>query len=527
VDVLTSLPTDDRPLLADSTTGRLVQQVLAEPDAPRHDVRSPRNGRLVGSVPLSTRHDVDRAFDRARDAQRSWAERSIRERARVLMAFHDLIVQRRAEALDIIQQENGKVRSEALDEVLDIANNARYYARSAPSLLKPRRTSSPMPGVLGAVEVRHPQGVVGIISPWNYPLALAASDAIPALLAGNAVVLKPDLQTPFSALWVADLLREAGLPAGLFAVVLGEGPVIGPEVVDRADYVMFTGSTRVGREIAVRAAERLVGCSLELGGKNSFVVLEDADPVKAAEGAARSCFAGAGQLCVGTERVLVHEDLWSEFVPELLRRVDGLRLSTEDTWDADMGSLISAKQLAAVQRHVDSAVDAGATLLAGGKPRPDLGPYFFEPTVLTDVPDDAAVWCEETFGPVVTLRRFSTDDEAVHLANDTTYGLNASVWSRDLAHARRVAERIQVGTVGINEGYKAPWAVVDAPMGGMKASGLARRHGAEGLLKYTEPQTVAWMRGMNYGRPAWMSDEAMGKVLLGIAQTLRRIPRRR
>ncbi len=384
-----------------------------------------------------------------------------------------------------------------------------------------------MPGVLGAVEVRHPKGVVGVISPWNYPLTLAVSDAIPALLAGNAVVLKPDLQTPFSALWAADLLSEAGLPHGLYAVVLGDGPVIGPEVVDRADYVMFTGSTRVGREVAVRAAERLVGCSLELGGKNSFVVLEDADPVKAADGAARSCFAAAGQICVGTERVLVHEHIWDDFVPAFLQRVDGLRLSAEDAWDADMGSLISAKQLAAVQQHLDSALDAGATLLAGGKPRPDVGPYFFEPTVLMDVPDDAAVWREETFGPVVSLRRFTTEEEAIRLANDTAYGLNASVWSRDLARARRVAEQIEAGSVGINESFKATWAVVDAPMGGMKGSGLARRHGQEGILKYTEPQTVAWMRGMNYARPPWMSDETMGKVLLGIAQTLRRIPRRR
>ncbi|MET0741032.1 MAG: succinic semialdehyde dehydrogenase [Candidatus Nanopelagicales bacterium] len=527
MDVTTSLRTDDPPLLAASTANRLVEQVVAESGAHRRDVRSPRDGRLVGSVPLSTPQDVHRAFDRARVAQRGWAERPVRERSRVLMAFHDLVVQRREEALDIIQWENGKVRAEALDEVLDVANNARYYARSAASLLRPRRTGTPMPGVLGAVEVRHPVGVVGVITPWNYPLTLAASDSIPALLAGNAVVLKPDLQTPFSALWAADLLREAGLPSALYSVVLGDGPVIGPEVVDRADYVMFTGSTRVGREVAVRAADRLVGCSLELGGKNSFVVLDDADPVKAADGAVRSCFAAAGQLCVGTERVLVHERIWDDFVPEFLRRTDGLRLSTVDAWGADMGPLISAKQLASVQRHVDSAVDAGATVLAGGKPRPDVGPYFFEPTVLTDVPNDAAVWCEETFGPVVTLRRFSTEDEAVQLANDTAYGLNASVWSRDLPRARRLAERILVGTVGINEGYKAPWTVVDAPMGGMKASGLARRHGPDGLLKYTEPQTVAWMRGMNYGRPSWMSDEAMGKVLLGIATTLRRIPGRR
>ncbi len=283
-----------------------------------------------------------------------------------------------------------------------------------------------MPTLTKVTELRHARGVVGQIAPWNYPLELSVGDALPAFVAGNAVVMKPDTETCLTALWARDLLIEAGLPADVFQVVLGEGPVVGPEVVRHADYVSFTGSTRTGREVAQSAAARLVGVSLELGGKNAMLVLDDADIEKAAAGAVRSCFSSAGQLCVSIERLYVHESIADAFVERFAARTKAMRLGTSLAYGADMGSLVGESQLAAVTRHVDEAVAKGAKVLAGGTARPDVGPYFYEPTILDGVETPMAVCAEETFGPVVSIYRFTTDDEAIALANSTPYGLNSS-----------------------------------------------------------------------------------------------------
>ncbi|MEU2599977.1 succinic semialdehyde dehydrogenase [Streptomyces hirsutus] len=468
---------------------------------------TPFTGEKLADLPESTPEDVQRAFEAARAAQAVWERTPVRQRAAVLLRFHDLVLERQAEVLDLIQLETGKARLHAHEEVQGVAVAARHYGRRAAAYLRPKRHAGAMPALTKVTERRHPRGVVGQIAPWNYPLELSVGDALPAFVAGNAVVMKPDTETCLTALWARDLLIEAGLPADLFQVVLGEGPVVGPEVVERADYVSFTGSTRTGREVARIAASRLVGVSLELGGKNAMLVLEDADLDKAAAGAVRACFSSAGQLCISIERLYVHEAVADAFLERFAARTRAIRLGTSLAYGADMGSLVGERQLDAVTRHVDDAVAKGAKVVTGGTARPDIGPYFYEPTILDGVEESMGVCAEETFGPVVSVYRFGSDDEAVERANATSYGLNSSVWTKDARRGREVAARLRTGTVNINEGYAPAYGSVQSPMGGMKDSGLGRRHGSEGILKFTEAQTVAHQRLLPMGPALGMDDE--------------------
>ena len=486
-------------------------------------VIEPFTGDILYNLPTSTSADLDQVFDQAREAQKSWSEVDLAERKKIMLRFHDLLMQERHSGLDLVQRETGKARRDANEEILDVCITARHYARDAKRLLKSRRHIGALPGLTGVVENRIPKGVVGIISPWNYPITLAASDAIPALLAGNSVVLKPDVQTTLCALWIGNLLQQAGLPEGVFSIVSGEGPIVGPMVIDRADYIMFTGSTAVGRMVAARCGERLIGASMELGGKNAMIVRADVDPEVAASIAVRASFANSGQLCISMERIYVHENMYQEFLDAFVRRTTGLRLSGHVGWGAEVGSLISEKQAARVQEHVDQAVAQGAVVHAGGKRRPDIGPYFFEPTILTGVNDSMTLCTQETFGPVVAVYPVSSDAEAIARANDTEYGLNASVLTRNIAMGNSIARQLRAGTVNINEGYAAAWASKRAPMGGMGASGLGRRHGDEGMWKYTEPQTVATQRALGFGPQFGWTDERWGNFLATSLDALKKI----
>jgi len=486
-------------------------------------VRAPFTGEVIGAFDDDDRTSVAQAFARARAAQPAWAALSVRARASIILRLHDIIARRRNEALDLLQLEAGKARRDALEEVLDVLIAARHYARDAPRLLADRRVRGAIPIVVGA-QVRHiPWGVVAVIAPWNYPLTLTASDAIPALLAGNCVVVKPDEHTSLTAQWALERFREAGLPDDVMQVVLGPGDVVGPWVIDEADYVMFTGSTRVGRIVAQACGARLIPCSMELGGKNAMVVRADADPERAAEIAVRASFSNAGQLCISMERIYVNEAVRDVFTEAFVRRTRALRLGSQVGWGSDTGSLISAAQLGRVQAHVDDAVSKGATVLAGGRPRPDVGPFFYEPTVLADVTEQMTVCDEETFGPVVSIQSVSSDEEAVRRANDTEYGLNASVVGRDRGAAQRVARLLRAGTVNVNEGYAAAWGSIRAPMGGMGQSGLGRRHGDEGLLKYTQSQSIVTQRALGFGAPAGWTDERWGAALVSAITAMKRL----
>jgi succinate-semialdehyde dehydrogenase / glutarate-semialdehyde dehydrogenase len=472
-------------------TDRLATRVAVGEGRERHQVMSPLTGEVLGEVPIGTAEDVAAAFARAREVQRTWAERPVRERAAVLLRYHDLVLDRQGELLDLIQAENGKARVWAFEEIMDQAVTARYYARLAPRALRPRRALSALPGLV-STRVQHiPKGVVGVISPWNYPLVLSTSDAIAALVAGNGVVIKPDSQTPFTALRAFELLEEAGLPAGLVQVVTGPGRTVGTAIIEAADYMMFTGSTATGRSVARQAGEQLIGVSAELGGKNAMIITGDVELDRAVEGAVVGSFANTGQLCISIERIYVEESLAGEFTEAFGARTAALRLGAEQAYGPEVGPLASQDQLDKVTAHVEDALAKGARLVAGGQARPDLGPLFFEPTVLADVTPEMDVCRGETFGPVVAVYPVTSDDEAVARANDTEYGLNASVYCGDTGRGRAIARRLQAGTVNVNDGYASAWASLDAPMGGMKASGLGRRHGREGLLKYTEPQTIA------------------------------------
>ncbi|HUI58356.1 MAG TPA: succinic semialdehyde dehydrogenase [Bryobacteraceae bacterium] len=508
-----------------SIVDELVSSVTVGPgEREQIEVHAPFTGALLGAIPAAREADLERAVGLARSAQPVWAARRYAARGRIFLRFHDLLLQRQDEVLDLIQLETGKARAHAFEEVLDTAITARYYALRAEKFLRPRRRKGALPLLTRTWEIRTPVGVVGFIAPWNFPLTLGVSDAIAALLAGNTGVLKPDPQTSFTALWAVKLLREAGLPPEVFCVVTGEGPVAGQALVDRADYLMFTGSNRIGRVIAARAGERLVGCSLELGGKNPQIVLADADLNAAVEGTVRGCFVGAGQVCVSIERVYVHDSVFARFVELLADRTRKIKLGAAFDYSMEVGSLTTAGQLQRVEDHVADAVEKGATVVAGGQRRPDLGPLFYEPTILTGVREGMKLFAEETFGPVVSVYPVASEEEAIERANATPYGLSASIWTRDARKGAKLASAIRAGSVNVNEAYAAAWGSVDSPIGGMKESGLRPRHGAEGILKFTESQTIAVQRWLPIAPSHGMSREFYARWMTRLVKLLRRLP---
>ncbi|MDQ3919930.1 MAG: aldehyde dehydrogenase family protein [Acidobacteriota bacterium] len=454
----------------------------------------PATGEEIGRVPLGSEQDVARAVERARAAQKAWGALGFRERAGVVMRARALVLEELEEIAALVSRESGKPTAEAVAmEIVPTLDLMQFFARRTARLLRPEKIDIGLYRFMGRssfIEYR-PLGVVAVISPWNFPWAIPLGEVVMALMAGNSVVLKPSELTPLVGLKIGDVFARAGLPAGVLEVVTGDGST-GQCVVESAvDKIMFTGSVATGRRVAEAAARKLIPVVLELGGKDPMLVFEDADLSAASSAAVWGAFANSGQACASVERCYVQESVAEEFTARVVEKVKALRQAVGSEEGTDLGAMSSERQLRTVEEHVSDAVSRGARVLTGGSRARGLnvGGAFHEPTVLTQVDHSMAVMREETFGPVLPLMTFRDESEAVHLANDSRFGLTASVWTRDLRRGRRVASRLEAGTVMVNE-VLYTHGIAQTPWGGVKQSGLGRTHGRLGLLELVAPHHV-------------------------------------
>jgi len=462
---------------------------------------NPATGEVLRELECAVESDVRAAVLRARSAQAAWAELGLRRRIAILREFQGKLYARKSEIAAAITREVGKPLVEALvTEVLVVLDAARFLIDNAWGLLR----DEPVPhgNLVTKLKrgwlVREPHGVIGIISPWNYPFSIPATETLAALVAGNAVVLKPSELTPLVALELASLLHAAGVPEDVFQVVVGEGPAGAALLRSPIDKLVFTGSVATGKRIAAAAAERLLPVVLELGGKDPMLVLDDADVDVASSAAVWGAFVNAGQACLSVERCYVHHSLYESFAKACAEKTKQLRVGNGMDAHTDVGPMIQERQVRIVESHVEDAKARGARVLAGGTRLPELGVNFYAPTVLAGVTQDMRIMREETFGPVLPVMACADDDEAVRLANDSEYGLAASVWTRDPKRGERLARRIHAGTVMVNDVISC-FGISEAPHGGVKASGVGRTHGRFGLdemvrVKYLDMDRMPGMK---------------------------------
>jgi acyl-CoA reductase-like NAD-dependent aldehyde dehydrogenase len=468
-----------------------VPAAAAQDDSTGIPVENPATGQTIATVPTLSEADVRSLVARARAAQPAWEALGFEERGRVLLRMQKWVIDNAERIIETIVSETGKTYEDAqLAEIMYAGGAFGFWAREAEGFLADEKIKTANPIAKGKrLVVRYaPVGVVGVIGPWNFPLTNSFGDCIPALAAGNAVVLKPSEVTPLTSLLMAEGLRACGLPEDVFQVATGDGST-GAALIDEVDFIMFTGSTRTGKKVMERAAKTLTPVGLELGGKDPMVVLADADVDRAANAAAYYGMNNGGQVCISVERVYVEEPIYDEFVAKVTERIRGLRQGhSTGPGTVDVGAVTFPPQLDVIDAHVRDAVDKGARVLTGGRQGPGPG-MFYEPTVLVDVDHSMTCMTEETFGPTLPIMKVSDAEEALRLANDSPYGLQASVWTKDLRRGEQLARRIEAGAVCVNDA-QVNYTSLELPMGGWKSSGLGTRHGAGGIRKYTKQQTI-------------------------------------
>jgi acyl-CoA reductase-like NAD-dependent aldehyde dehydrogenase len=453
---------------------------------------NPATGEVLAELACANASDVQAAVVRAKQAQPAWEATPVQKRIAVLRRFQRLLSEQRDQVSDLICREAGKPAVEALTtEVLVILDATEFCIRNAHDFLR----EEPLPHGNLAMKtkrgklLREPFGVIGIISPWNYPFSIAATETLGALVTGNAVVLKPSEFTPLIGLELQRLLLAAGLNPDLMQVIIGEGPAGAALIGAPIDKLVFTGSVATGKRVAEAAAQKLLPVVLELGGKDPMIVLDDADLEIASSGALWGAFMNAGQTCLSVERCYVHRSLYDKFLEVCSNKVARLRVGNGIGSEVEIGPLIHERQLRLVDEHVRDAVLHGARLLQGGKRLTELGPNFYAPTLLADVTRDMRIIQEETFGPVLPVAPFDTDEEAIRLANDSDFGLAASVWTTNRSRGEGMAKRIRAGTVMINDVISC-FGIAEAPHGGFKLSGIGRTHGKMGLAEMVQVKYV-------------------------------------
>ena len=489
---------------------------------------NPATGEVLRELDCATDAEVQVAVGRARTAQPAWAALGVRKRVAILREFQRVLQEKKSEAARLITREAGKPYAEALlMEVLVVLDAARFLIENAASFLR----DEPVPHGSVAMKaktgrlLREPHGVIGIVSPWNYPFSIPAVEALAALVAGNAVVLKPSEFTSLVARGLEAFLHTAGVPEAVFQVVVGDGATGAALLNSEIDKLVFTGSVATGKRIAQAAAARLLPVVLELGGKDPMLVLEDADLDVASSAAAWGAFANAGQTCLSVERCYVHRSLYGKFLESCVEKTRRLRVGDGLDPQTEVGPMVHERQLRIVEAQVEEAKLDGARVLAGGTRLPELGKNFYAPTVLADGTQAMRVMQEETFGPVLPVAPFDTDEQAIRLANDSVFGLAASVWTRDPERGEEMARRIVAGTVMVNDTISC-FGISEAPHGGVKASGIGRVHGRPGLdemvrVKYLDVDRLPGMKKVWwYGYGEAFAQQMEGFVDLQFARRL-------
>ena len=454
-------------------------------------VENPATGETVGTVPDLDAAAVGEMAARGRRAQPQWEAYGFEGRARVMLRAQKWLMDNAQRVTETIVSETGKTYEDASLAEIGYAGNAfGFWAKHGPEYLADESVKSSQVLVKGKKLILRyrPLGLIGVIGPWNYPLTNSFGDCIPALMAGNSVILKPSEITPLTSLLMAEGLRECGLPEDVLQIATGRGQT-GAALVEQVDMIMFTGSTKTGRKVAETAARRLIPASLELGGKDPMIVLSDADLERAANFATYFSMQNAGQTCISIERVYVEEPVYDEFVAKVSEKVRALRVGKPEGFGTvEVGAITFPPQLDTIEDHVADAVQKGARVLTGGHQAPGPG-RFFEPTVLVDVDHSMKIMTEETFGPTLPIMKVADAEEAVRLANDSPYGLGASVFTRDTARGEAIARRIEAGAANVNDAM-INYTVLELPMGGAKTSGIGSRHGAGGIRKYCSQQAI-------------------------------------